>query len=63
MIYRVILKIGYCERYFEFEDADDAINFGKTALLSAVPGGDNPEKPVKVRMEIVDKEREEHEDE
>lgn len=63
MIYRVILKIGYCERHFEFTDADEAVNFGKTALTASVPGGDNPEKPVMVTLGIVDKEREEQEDE
>ncbi len=63
MIYRVILKIGYYERHFEFTDADKAVNFGRTALTASVPGGDNSEKPVKITMEIVDKEREEQEDE
>ena len=63
MIYRVILKIGYYEGYFEFEDADEAVNFGKTALMASVPGGDNQNKLVRVTMEIVDKELEEREDE
>lgn len=58
LTYRVILEFGYHESYFEFEDRVRALSFAEIALVHAVPCEDNPEKPFKVVLEVVDKDLE-----
>lgn len=56
LTYRVILKVGYLERYFEFDDKQVAMRFAENALLFSAPSEDMMERPFKVVLEIVDKE-------
>lgn len=58
LMYRVILKVGYHEDYFEFASEYEAIEFAKTALIHTVPCEDDPDKELKAVMEIVNKELE-----
>lgn len=57
IVYRVMLKIGYYERWFEFKDSLEAFSFAGTALNHSVKSEDN-EKMVKVVVELVDQEQE-----
>lgn len=50
--YRVILKIGYDEAWFEFENAVEAINFATVALQSMVANEDTNKK-TKITIEII----------
>lgn len=59
--YRVILKIGYNEAWFEFENAVEAINFATVALQSMVANEDTNKK-TKITIEIINPNEEEEED-
>jgi len=59
--YRVILKIGYNEAWFEFENAVEAINFATVALQSMVANEDTTKK-TKVTIQIINPNEEEEED-
>lgn len=56
LTYRVILKVGYLERYFEFVDRISALSFAENALIHTAPSEDMQERPFKVVLEVVDKE-------
>jgi hypothetical protein len=58
MIYRVILKVSYYERWFEFESAKEAADFAEIILRHSVVNEDNTEKPMYVTIRVVDKEAE-----
>ena len=59
--YRVVIKVSYNEAWFEFESADQACNFATNALTHMVSNEDG-KKSVKIRIEVVDVEAEETED-
>lgn len=67
--YRIILKVGYCESWFEFDDPTTACDFARTALLHQIVNKDNEKRPMYVTMKIVDveleaqREKEDEEDE
>lgn len=52
MMYRVIIEVGYCEAFFDFETADLACSFATTALLHQSENEDNKRKK-SIRLEIV----------
>lgn len=56
LTYRVILKVGYLERYFEFDSRVEALCFAENALIHSTPSEDMRERPFKVVLEVVDKE-------
>lgn len=53
MVVRVILKIGYYERWFEFENISDAVGFAADVLRHNVPNEDHPQQMLKVEMALV----------
>lgn len=61
MIYRVILRVGYYEAYFDFVEAVEAVSFAQNALVHMVPSEDTKKKYY-VTMQIVNPELEESED-
>ena len=61
-IYRVILRVGYCESHFEFEGVNEASEFAKTALYHMVDSEDTKKK-TSIVMQIVDVEAEKKEKE
>ena len=61
IVYRVILKVGYNEAYFEFESAGEATDFATNALKHST-SCDDTKKKFKIMMAIVDAENEEEEE-
>lgn len=58
--YRVILKVGYYESLYEFENAEDAAKFATSALQHMVSTEDT-DKRTFVNMQVVDIEAEKQE--
>lgn len=58
MIYRVILKIGYYENWFDFTTGEGAIEFASSALNHHSPNEDRSEL-LTIEMQIIKKEKEE----
>lgn len=56
--YRIILRVGYCESWFEFDTPIAACDFAKTALLHQVTNEDTEKRPTYVTMKVVDTELE-----
>lgn len=52
MIYRVVLKVGYCEAFFDFDEAESACNFAMLALTHSV-ACDDTKKATKITLQIV----------
>ena len=62
IIFRVILKVGYNEAWFEFESAEDACAFAKNALVHMADSEDQKRKTY-ISMQAVDKSLEDKEEE
>lgn len=63
MVYRVMLKVGYYERWFEFMSSVDAMYFAETILKKAVDSEDN-ENPTQIAVWVEkEAEKEDSEDE
>jgi len=62
IIYRVILKVGYNEAWFEFDDSGIAINFASDALRYMVTC-DDTKKKYYISIQIVDADAEKKESE
>lgn len=60
--YRVVLKVGYQEAWFEFETAKDATKFAEVALTNMVTNEDNKKK-THINLQVVDVEAEKREEE
>lgn len=58
MIYRVILKIGYYENWFDFKTGEDAVEFACSALKHHSPNEDQHEL-LTIAVHIMKKEKEE----
>ena len=54
MKYRVILKIGYYENWFEFDDVLDASKFARTVIESNVPNDDSQNKRTEVIIKVIE---------
>lgn len=52
IIYRVVISIGFYERWFDFIESRDAVGFAQDALKHHVPDDDNP-KPASVKIELM----------
>ena len=61
MIYRVILKVGYNEAYFDFASVEDAATFGRVALAHMVDCDDTKKKS-SITMLIIDPTKESEEE-
>lgn len=61
--YRVVLKIGYYERWFEFDDVKKAAEFAETVLMHQVPSEDHKLETVSVTIKVVDVTKEKQEEE
>ena len=61
MIYRVIIKVGYYEAYFEFNESEKACEFATTALAHMTSNEDTKKKS-SIALEIVDPALEESEE-
>lgn len=57
MVYKVMVKVGYYERWFEFLSSVDAIYFAETIIKKAADSEDN-ELPTKVAVWVTKKEAE-----
>lgn len=53
MIYRVILKVGYNEAWFDFTDLSTAGDFARTCLTNQSLNDDTPKKSY-VRIDVID---------
>ena len=62
MIYRVILKVGYYNTWFEFKSSKEACDFASAALAHMV-SNDDTDKATFVSMQLVDVEAEKKESE
>lgn len=62
MIYRVVLKVGYCEAFFDFADVTVACDFACQALSHSVECEDT-KKATKITLLIVNPAAEKEEDE
>lgn len=60
--YRTIIKIGYYEAWYEFDDAEDAVTFAKTLLEHQVDNEDSKKK-TRITLQVVDTEAEKMESE
>lgn len=60
MIYRVILKIGYYENWFDFTTGDEAIEFASSALNHHSPNEDRSEL-LTIELQIMKKKEKEEE--
>ena len=54
MIYRVVVHIGYYERWFDFETIESAGHFAKDILEHQVSNDDHKEKETSVTIRLVD---------
>lgn len=61
MIYRVVLKISYNEAYFDFEDIESAGRFARLILVHMVDSDDSRKK-TSIRIEVINTENKESED-
>ena len=59
--YRVILKVGYYETYFEFESSDQACNFAANALSHMVTSEDTKKK-TSINIQVIDADADAKED-
>ena len=53
MKYRVVIKVGYNEAWFEFDTPVGACNFATTAIGQQVKNGDTCKKD-HIRIEVID---------
>lgn len=60
MIYRVVLKIGYYENWFDFKTGEDAIEFACSALKHHSPNEDRQEL-LTIEVQIMKKKEKEEE--
>lgn len=60
MKYRVIIKVGYCEAYFDFDTPLEAADFATIALSHHSESEDTKKK--KISMEIINTEIEEEDE-
>lgn len=60
--YRVIMKVGYYERWFEFNDSMEAVAFAGQALNHSVVNEDTKET-VSVMVKLVNKDKEKEQEE
>lgn len=61
MKYRVILKVGYSNAWFDFDNLNDAGEFAKVALTHSI-GNDDTHKYVDVSIKCVNPETEKEEE-
>ena len=64
MIYRVSLKVGYSERWFDFNDRNEAGRFAETILNHDTPYEDHPKRDLYISIRVMrpdDAERQEGE--
>lgn len=54
MIYRVILKIGYYENWFDFDSINEAAVFAKTILIHQTLNEDRKVLMSEVKMMVID---------
>ena len=62
MKYRVVFKVSYNEAWFDFDTIEEAGEFAKTLLVHQVESPDSKRKST-IRVEIINPEEEENEDE
>lgn len=56
MIYRVVLKVSYLERWFDFEDAVSACSFATKAMEHHVNQPNEDEERNEVYIKLIKKE-------
>ena len=56
--YRIILRFGYYDRWFEFDNINVATQFAKDVLKYGVPNEDCPDREFSIRMDIINIEAE-----
>lgn len=54
LIYRIIVKVGYHEAFFDFDDVNEAASFASIALKHS-RGSDDSKKAYSINMKIIDK--------
>lgn len=54
MIYRVVLKVSYYERWFDFEDIMNAADFAQAVLYHEVPSEDHKSVATEVIIKAID---------
>lgn len=63
MIYRVILKIGYYENWFDFDDVNDAAKFAETVLEHQRANEDRKILRAEIVLKIIDPTKENNNEE
>lgn len=52
--YRVIVKVGYREAFFDFDQPDKACNFATVAVAHQAHNGENEKKIEAVCIQVID---------
>lgn len=63
MIYRVILKIGYYENWFDFDDITDAAKFAETVLEHQRANEDRKILRAEIVLKVIDPTKENNDEE
>ena len=53
MIYRVIMKVGYYEAWYDFDDAETACSFAQLMLTHQTPN-DDTRKEKHIELKVID---------
>lgn len=61
-IYRVVLRVSYCEVHFDFDCAEDAVKFCTVALEQMTDREDGKECTIVIKKINVEQEKAEEED-
>jgi len=62
IVYRVVLRVGYCEAYFDFSTADEACIFARISLEHMVENEDT-KKQHYINLQIINMDAKESEEE
>ena len=62
MIYRVIIKVGYLESFFDFDSVDNAGKFAEIVLKHHTPNEDNKKKVTCIVIRVIDPSVQEEDD-
>lgn len=62
IIYRVVIKVGYYEAFFDFDSVNEACEFTRTAVVHSVENEDS-KRPTSLTIKVINPEQEREDDE
>ena len=57
IIYRVVIKVSYCEAFFDFDSLNEACEFARTAVVHSAENEDN-KYPTSLIIKVINTEHE-----